>query len=319
MTLQLSKGKIMATGHKENQPETKTRQQGTMSTHIKGKKRQLSSTSTEQAAKKSNSIHTFFTSSQTTHIPTMVDITSNIGTSTSDIFVASTLTSQNEDPQPTAGTSTQKDDQNTQEQPKTPTRISDKNLTVFKTLRRISIRHIRAEHHLSYLLQCIENNRNPKGLTTWINPNLPTNDTTFFTDWALLHKEFSTSLTKRLISYWQKVAEDSANEILDLTTALQLDCETTEFDHIQNLIKKYSDRETMNLKDKYLTNSTWQTEDRPTTPSERTRQNNRPMNSRNPRTRQNRQTPQFRTITDMLSHAIEGFLKNLNLNLDAAR
>ena len=286
---------------------------------MKGKKRQLSSNSTEQAAKKSNSIHTFFTNSQTTHSPTMVDNTSNIGTSTSDIFVASTLISQNEDQEPIAGTSTENENHSIPEQPKTPTRISDKNLTCFKTLRRISIRHIRAEHHLSYLLQCIENKRNPKGLTTWINPNLPTNDTVFFSDWALLHKEFSTSLTKRLISYWQKVAEDSANEILDLTTALQLDCETTEFDHIQNLVKKYSERETSNLKDKSLTNSTWQTEDRPTTSSEKTRQNNRPVNNRNARTRQNRQTPQLRTISDMLSHAIEGFLKNLNLNSDAAR
>jgi hypothetical protein len=187
----------------------------------------------------------------------------------------------------------------------TTTRISEPNVPAFKYLRRLNIRLIRSEHHLNYLLACTEKNTTPKGLTPWVTPNLPVHDPPFLEDWKQIHNTFSKALTSRLISYWQKVAEDTKTEIQNTNAALKLSCSTPEYDHILKLINIYTSKEKQNFRtltpqQGWQNNTDTQANNQPMGQNRPLGQNNRTLNPRGrtqfDRTSQNR-NPQFNRST----------------------
>jgi hypothetical protein len=291
--------------------------------HTQGKKRPLS-TGEEQDAKRShsaNNLHNIVfhfnnTPENTTENMSQIAGMSSIGTNTQ----TEDTPPNNPGPSGTQRNTIAEVVGNTTAN--TPIRIADSNQISFRTLRRLSIRKKKAEHHLEYLLQCLERKTSPKGLTSWIEPNLPTHDPKFFHDWMEIHRNFSSSLTQRLVTYWQGIAEDTSRETEDLSSALRLVCADEEYNHIITLVNKYVEKDMKTLKDPAA--KTWQGRTRNQLLNQNPEENlsttltgpppvsKRQYTQRQRTQRTTQKTTQSR-LTNLLTQAIGDFLKDLSI------
>jgi hypothetical protein len=221
------------------------------------RKRILSNPS-EQKAKRSNSTSNVQFNFRTPIMNLNTSTMTSTATNTSNIDLGGSISNTDENirypniadttVEPTPSTSQQGTTPPIATKAKAQQKVSTDNLDSFRELRKLSIRQKKAEHHLQYLIQCLERKTAPKGLTTWISPNIPTHDPGFNTDWIDLHRQFSNGLTKRLVNYWQGIAEDTKKEAENLTAAIRLACDDLEFNHIIQLVNKYIEKDLKSLR-----------------------------------------------------------------------
>ena len=136
-----------------------------------------------------------------------------------------------------ANTNQQADNANMQQQHiEVDKRIPDPAIPYYKLCRKLTLNLNKAQHHHTYLQQCIESNITPKGLQTRVPPQIPDQKSTFTIKWEQAHLEFSQNLTKILSKYYQERIEEIRLELETNKKTLQTKCNTSQFDHINNII-----------------------------------------------------------------------------------
>lgn len=131
------------------------------------------------------------TRSQQNSPSTSTDPEATISPSASNVTTSSQRNTNelNQDAQPLPGT-------------RASLRIPDNAVPYFKSARRALQSRIRADHHVSYLTFCLDNNTTPRGLQNRIPPAIPDQNFNFLIKWETAHNDFASELTRLLRDYY---------------------------------------------------------------------------------------------------------------------
>ncbi|XP_062617398.1 uncharacterized protein LOC134279072 [Saccostrea cucullata] len=130
-------------------------------------------------------------------------------------------------------------------------KISEENVAIFRTLRKLHIKLQRTKSHAAYLHKCQQQDLIPKTLRAKIIPQIPDSNALFLLKWEEAHLNFSRSLIRLLYEYWNTRINTINTQILDLKSQLKNKENTNEMEHINDLLtaipnfmkKKEADKE----------------------------------------------------------------------------
>ena len=105
-------------------------------------------------------------------------------------------------------------------------RIPDPAIPYYKLCRKLALNLNKAQHHHTYLQQCIESIITPKGLQTKVPPQIPDQKSTFTIEWEQSHLEFSRNLTIILSEYYHERIEEIKQELEISKNTVQQKCNT---------------------------------------------------------------------------------------------
>jgi hypothetical protein len=114
-------------------------------------------------------------------------------------------------------------------------KIQPANRAILKTLKDLSVKKARAEHHRSLLTSAITEGRTIGGLRREVRPQVPDIPVDFAIEWEEAHITFTDSLTKLLAKYWSMKKESIEKEIAATTEKLFVGTSELEKTHITSL------------------------------------------------------------------------------------
>ncbi len=127
--------------------------------------------------------------------------------------------------------------------PKRPTPlITDKNVSTFRILRKLTKGTTRAIFNKNKLENLVREGRLPKGLGVRRFPlNVPSASLALQIKWDEAHTRLSRELTLLMIEYWEEREYNLNKDIADLTRKLRNESTQEEFQHIEQLLHKYTE------------------------------------------------------------------------------
>ena len=119
--------------------------------------------------------------------------------------------------------------------------ISDKNISTFRILRKITKGATRAQYNKQKLEKLVREGRLPKGLGVRRFPlNVPNVSLALQIRWDEAHTRLSRDLTLLMIDYWDEREQNLNKDIKDLNHKLRSEASKSEVEHIEQLLKKYT-------------------------------------------------------------------------------
>lgn len=119
-----------------------------------------------------------------------------------------------------------------------PTRIQEKNVSLFRTYRKLNVKLVRCEQHKAYLTRCETRDMVPKTLKSNIQPQVPDTTPEFLFEWEDAQLEFGRTLVKLLIKYWNNRCQIISSQIETMEIRLRDKTTDAEMEHITSLIQK---------------------------------------------------------------------------------
>ena len=114
-------------------------------------------------------------------------------------------------------------------------KITPANRAVLKTLKDLSIKKARADHHRGLLTTAISDGQTIAGLRREIRPQLPEIPVDFAIEWEEAHIVFSDTLTRLLAKYWNAKKDTIEDEITKTMQKLALTTSEQESVHITSI------------------------------------------------------------------------------------
>ncbi len=120
--------------------------------------------------------------------------------------------------------------------------ITEKNVSTFRILRKLTKGSTRATFNKCKLELLVREGRLPKGLGVRRFPlNVPSASLSLQIKWDEAHTRLSRELTMLMIEYWEEREHNLNKDITDLTRKLRTDATKEEFEHIEKLLHKYTE------------------------------------------------------------------------------
>ena len=125
--------------------------------------------------------------------------------------------------------------------PRRPTPlITDKNVSTFRILRKLTKGATRSVFNKNKLENLIREGRLPKGLGVRRFPlNVPNVSLSLQIKWDEAHTRLSRELTLLMVEYWEEREYNLNKDIADLKRKLSNEATKEEFEHIEKLLRKY--------------------------------------------------------------------------------
>lgn len=117
------------------------------------------------------------------------------------------------------------------------TRVSEDNVALFRTYRKLNVKLVRSRQHHDYLLKCTDRDFVPKTLRSTIQPQVPDTTPKFLKQWEQEQLDHGRRLVKLLATYWDERCKHINGQINELKQELVDSTDDEEMEHINRLIE----------------------------------------------------------------------------------